>query len=310
MHPAGELQRNGCRSSAVINHKTNQLSPEVFFVPELPEVQTVVDNLNALDIAGHTIRGARVYWPRTIAGMAPGTFCRHIEGLTIEAFTRRGKYIVVRLSNGWSLLVHLRMTGRLNWQVRGTRRDKHEHVVLQVGDQRELRFHDTCKFGRLTLTRQAQAILDRLGPEPLESGFTRRRFAELLRSRNRIVKPLLLDQTFIAGLGNIYVDEALWEARIHPRRTSASLTEKEVADLHRAIPRVLKKGMKNMGTSLGTGEGNFYSVAGRKGRNADELNVFRRTGLACPRCKTAIERLTVGQRGTHICPACQVDAAR
>ena len=274
-------------------------------MPELPEVQTVVENLNALGITGRSILGARVYWPRTVAGMSPKTFCATIKGLTIEAVTRRGKYIVMALSGDWTLLVHLRMTGRLNWKACGTGRDRHEHVVLRVGRERELRFHDTRKFGRLTLTREARTILDRIGPEPLERSFTRNRFEKMLQARKRRIKPLLLDQSFIAGLGNIYVDEALWAARIHPERVSVSLTEKEVDDLHKAIPRVLKKGLKNMGTSLGTGEGNFYSVAGRTGRNADELKVFRRTGLGCPRCGTPIQRLTVAQRGTHICPACQ-----
>ena len=119
------------------------------------------------------------------------------------------------------------------------------------------------------------------------------------------IKPLLLDQTFLAGLGNIYVDEALWKAKIHPRRSSSSLTKNETAALHQAIPQVLNKGLKNMGTSLGTGKGNFYSVANRRGRNEDLLNVFRRTDLPCPRCKSPIERIVVGQRSTHICPRCQ-----
>jgi formamidopyrimidine-DNA glycosylase len=114
-----------------------------------------------------------------------------------------------------------------------------------------------------------------------------------------------LDQTVIAGLGNIYVDEALWDAGLHPCRLSASLSEAEIKALHRAIPKVLKRGLKNLGTSLGTGKANFYSVARHTGRNQDQLKVFRRTGAPCPRCKSPIERLIVGQRSTHICPACQ-----
>jgi formamidopyrimidine-DNA glycosylase len=274
-------------------------------VPELPEVQTVVDNLNALGVVGCTITGASVHWPKTIAGMSPARFRQQIKGLVILEFSRRGKYIVVGLSRGWTLLIHLRMTGRLNWAASGVRRDKHEHVVLRMGRDRELRFHDTRKFGRLFLTRTATTLLDNIGPEPLGRDFTRQQFGSMLQGKKRQIKPLLLDQSFIAGLGNIYVDEALWEARVHPQRSSASLTAPEITDLHKAIPLVLNRGLKNMGTSLGTGEGNFYSVAGRKGRNADELKVFRRTGQACPRCGTFIERLTVAQRSSHICPACQ-----
>jgi len=119
------------------------------------------------------------------------------------------------------------------------------------------------------------------------------------------VKPLLLDQGFVAGLGNIYTDEALWEAKIHPRRLSDSLSAAEVRALHGAIRRVLRRGIKNLGTSLGTGKANFYSVGRRRGRNRDELQVFRRTGEACPRCASKIKRIVVGQRSTHICPHCQ-----
>ena len=274
-------------------------------MPELPEVQTVVDNLNALGIAGCTITKASVYWSKTVSGMTPAEFRRQIKGLIIHEFSRRGKYIVVHLSRGWILLIHLRMTGRLRWVVKRTRRGKHEHVILQLDQANELRFHDTRKFGRLTLTQTAQTILDTIGPEPLERSFTRQRLLNMLQGKKRQVKPLLLDQAFIAGMGNIYVDEALWEAHIHPQRISSSLAEKEIAALHKAIRLVLRRGLNNMGTSLGTGEGNFYSVAGRKGRNADELKVFRRTGEACPRCGAAIQRVIVAQRSSHICPACQ-----
>jgi formamidopyrimidine-DNA glycosylase len=275
-------------------------------MPELPEVQTVVDNLNKLKIVGGRISGAKVYWPRTIADMAPATFCKKIKGCTIQKIVRRGKYIVIALSQGVTLLIHLRMTGHLNWVQRGKTRDKHEHVIVELDGNKDLRFHDTRKFGRFFLTMNPQAVLGKLGPEPLAEGFTVALFCEMLRSCKRQIKPLLLDQRFIAGLGNIYVDEALWKARIHPLRISSSLSKKEMAALHRAIPYVLRTGLRNMGTTLGGGAGNFYSVAGRRGRNADELNVFRRDGQACPRCGYAIQRLLVGQRGSHICPACQL----
>jgi formamidopyrimidine-DNA glycosylase len=155
------------------------------------------------------------------------------------------------------------------------------------------------------LTPEANEILGALGPEPLAAGFTCKILAQRLSLRKRLLKPLLLDQAFMAGLGNIYVDEALWESKIHPCRIAASLTEPEVRALHRAIPRVLKRGLKNLGTSLGTGKANFYSVAKHQGRNRDKLNVFRRTNRPCPRCQTIIQRIIVGQRSTHICPTCQ-----
>jgi len=274
-------------------------------MPELPEVQTVVDHLNQQDIGGRTITAARVYWPATVADRRADRFCETITGCTIRRITRRGKYIVFHLSHGLTMLIHLRMTGRLNWTKAGVLRNKHEHVILEIENKHELRFQDTRKFGRVFLSGAPETILGKLGPEPLEQRFSKARLEKMLDTRRRQIKPLLLDQTFLAGMGNIYVDEALWEAGIHPQRLGASLTKKEIGALHRAIRRVLHKGLKNMGTSLGNGKGNFQSVGNRPGRNADALHVFRRTGNACPRCASVIERIIVTQRSTHICPRCQ-----
>jgi formamidopyrimidine-DNA glycosylase len=274
-------------------------------MPELPEVQTIVNDLNAANIVGKTIIGAKVYWSRTIAVPSASAFCRRIKGKKILAIRRRGKFVVFDFNKKDHLLLHLRMSGRLHLVPCDLPRKKHEHVILSLTDGRQLRFHDTRKFGRFYLTSDAGKILDRLGPEPLATGFTQKNFAQRLSPRKRLLKPLLLDQTFIAGLGNIYVDEALWESKIHPCRIAASLTRSEIRALHRAIPRVLKRGLKNLGTSLGTGKTNFYSIAKHQGRNRDELMVFRRTDQSCVRCQTTIRRIIVGQRSTHICPVCQ-----
>ena len=274
-------------------------------MPELPEVQTVVNDLNAANLIGITISTARVFWPRTIAQPSPGLFCRRIKGQKFTAIRRRGKYLVFDVTDDHTMLLHLRMSGRLHLVSADTPRNKHEHVILGFDDGRQLRFHDTRKFGRLHLIKDPKRILDRLGPEPLAAGFTAKTLAARLTHRKRLLKPLLLDQTFIAGLGNIYVDEALWEAKLHPCRAAASLSTTEIRVLHRTIRRALKRGLKNLGTTLGTGKGNFYSVANRRGRNKDLLKVFRRTDLPCPRCKSAIERIIVGQRSTHICSNCQ-----
>jgi len=274
-------------------------------MPELPEVQSVVDTLRSKNIPGCLISRAAVYWSKTIAEPDPEDFCKTIKWRTIRKISRRGKYIVFDLSSGLTLMIHLRMTGRLNWEPRDQPRNKHEHVILDVGQTHSLRFQDTRKFGRIWLTAAPEKILDRLGPEPLKENFTVERFSEMLQTTNRQIKPLLLDQQFLAGLGNIYVDEALWESGIHPQRTSRSLTVHEVRDLHQAIPRVLKKGLRNLGTSLGTGKSNFYLPGSRPGGNAEKLNVFRRTGHACPRCDSTIVRIVVAQRSSHICPDCQ-----
>ncbi len=146
-------------------------------------------------------------------------------------------------------------------------------------------------------------------PSRSTRGSPRRCSVPCSKSRNRLIKPLLLDQSFVAGIGNIYADEALWEARIHPMRRSRSITAAEVRALHRAIRVVLERGLKNLGTSLGTGKANFYSVGRRRGRNIDRLKVFRRTGLPCPRCGAAVTRIVVGQRSTHLCAKCQVERA-
>ena len=197
------------------------------------------------------------------------------------------------------------MTGRLNWVPAERPRNRHEHVILKVGGVHTLRFQDTRKFGRMQLTRTPETILGPLGPEPLEDRFTSAAFTAMLKTRNRQIKPLLLDQRFLAGLGNIYVDEALWEARIHPQRNSRLLTRREAGALHRAIPHVLNNGLANMGTSLGTGQAKllFSGQRGRAQRRA--LNVFRRTGQACPRCGADIMRIRVAQRSSHFCPVCQ-----
>ena len=279
-------------------------------MPELPEVQTIVNDLNAANIAGKTIMGAKVFWSRTIAEPSARAFCSRIKGKKISAIRRRGKFIVFDFNKKDHMLLHLRMSGRLHLVPCDLPRKKHEHVILSFKDGRQLRFHDTRKFGRFYLISDDEKILGRLGPEPLASSFTLNIFARSLSARKRLLKPLLLDQTFIAGLGNIYVDEALWESKIDPRRIAASLSKSEIRALHRAIPRVLKRGLKNLGTSLGTGKTNFYSIAKHQGRNRDELKVFRRTDQPCPRCQATIRRIIVGQRSTHICPKCQKTGVR
>ncbi len=274
-------------------------------MPELPEVQTIVNDLNAAELIGVPISGAKVFWAHTIAEPSSELFCKRMKGRKLTAIRRRGKHLVFETDNENTMLLHLRMSGRLHLVSADTPRIKHEHVIISFIDKRQLRFHDTRKFGRIHLINDPARILSRLGPEPLEKGFTVKVLADRLRRHKRLLKPLLLDQAFVAGLGNIYVDEALWDAKLHPNRIAASLSKNEIKALHRAIPRVLKRGLKNLGTSLGTGETNFYSVARHRGRNQDQLKVFRRKDLPCARCKTTIERIMVGQRSTHLCGKCQ-----
>ena len=274
-------------------------------MPELPEVETVVRDLSAADLVGRRVVAARVRWKRSIAAPAGSRFARKIRGLEIQGFSRRGKYIVARLSEGHTLLVHLRMSGRLH--VAGTpattSRRTHERVVFSLSDGRELRFSDTRKFGRLWLVRDPGGVLGKLGPEPF--ALTAAEFSALVSARSRLLKPLLLDQTLIAGIGNIYSDEALWEARLHPRRKSDSLSVQEAALLLRAIQRVLRRGIRNLGTTLGAGKTHFVLPRGGRGHNQEQLSAYGQTGEPCPRCGTKIQRILVGQRATHLCPTCQ-----
>jgi formamidopyrimidine-DNA glycosylase len=274
-------------------------------LPELPEVQTIIDALKTEDVEGKCIRRARVYWPAIIATSKPQGFCRRIKNKRIKTIGRRGKFIVSQLSEGLFLIVHLRMTGRFDIGAHTAQRMPHVHVVLELDDGRDLLYHDTRKFGRFYLTANPDTVTGGLGAEPLDAHFTAGEMVQMLKQRRRQIKPLLLDQGFLAGLGNIYVDEALWDAAIHPQRSAHSLTTSEAENLYRSIRIVLRRAIANAGTSLGHGLGNYAGPNRKRGRNSAALKVFRRSGEACLRCGYPIERIVVGQRGTHICRRCQ-----
>ena len=274
-------------------------------MPELPEVETVVRDLDATGLRGSSIAEALIFWDRTIAEPAPLQFSSAIRGLEILGLSRRGKFIVLELSGGTFLLVHLRMTGRLRVATPGetAQANAHDRVVLSLTDGRKLRFSDPRKFGRMWLTTDPGQILGHLGPEPLDVSCTD--FSHGLAAHSRELKPLLLDQSFLAGIGNIYADEALWAARLHPQRKSTSLSAAESKALLASIKTVLRRGIRNLGTSLGSGKTNFRLPRGAYGRNREHLCAYGQTGSPCPRCGTPIARILVGQRSTHVCPACQ-----
>ena len=274
-------------------------------MPELPEVETVVRDLKAAGLVGLRVVDARVLWKRSVAAPSGSRFTAGIQGLEIQDLSRRGKFIVARLSKGFTLLVHLRMSGRLHVAGPSTKtsRRTHARVVFSLSDGRELRFSDPRKFGRLWLVRDPGVVLGKLGPEPF--AMPAARFSALVSARSRLLKPLLLDQTLIAGIGNIYSDEVLWEAQLHPRRKSDSLSARETATLLRAIQRVLRRGIRNLGTTLGAGKTHFVLPRGGSGRNQEHLSAYGQTGEPCPRCGAEIQRILVGQRSTHLCPACQ-----
>ena len=273
-------------------------------MPELPEVETVVRELNSAGLVGRRIAQARVCWRKTIAAPAePARFASEIRGRTILRLARRGKFIVAELSGDRTLLVHLRMSGHLDMLPARARARRHDRVVWTLDDGRQLHFEDVRKFGRVWLVRDPAQVLRKLGPEPLAISTVA--FAARLAVSARQLKPLLLDQTFLAGIGNIYSDEALWAARLHPRRRSDTLSTAQAAGLLQAIQAALRQGIRNLGTTFGAGNTHFVLPRGERGRNQEQLKAYGQTGAPCPRCGTPIRRILVGQRATHICPKCQ-----
>jgi formamidopyrimidine-DNA glycosylase len=270
-------------------------------MPELPEVETYARDLEGI-LLGRELRGAVVTWPNQLPRNDPAGLARRVTGQRFRTVGRRGKYLVFRLTEDW-LLVHLKMSGRLRVEAASTPRGGHVHVVFPLDRGEELRFVDPRKFGRVYLLTDPSPILGSLGPEPLDPRLDEATFARMLQSRRGRLKPLLTNQQFLAGLGNIYVDEALWEARLHPLMTADRLSRLEADRLLSAIRRVLTRGIEARGTTLS--DGGFRDLQGRPGQMAPSLAVFGRTGSPCPRCKGPVERIVVGQRGTHFCPGCQ-----
>lgn len=273
-------------------------------MPELPEVETIVSDLISSGVEGRTVVRVRGDWPPLTAPLSVRQISARLGGERIRSLRRRGKYILMEFDRQ-VLLLHLRMSGRINLAAKDDILSPYEHLVVELDDGRELRLHDTRKFGRVWLVADAETVVGKLGVEPLGPNFSLAWLRAGLQRRNRMIKPLLLDQEFIAGLGNIYVDESLWTAGIHPQRRSGSVSDCEARKLRYAIPKVLRMGLKNGGTSLGSGYGNYSSLSGRQGGNQNSLKVYGRTGLPCPQCGMRIERIIVAQRSTHLCPFCQ-----
>lgn len=274
-------------------------------MPELPEVETYVRELAPI-LSGRRIVGAQVAWPRTIAWPDAEAFAIQIVGQQFEQFSRRGKYMLLGLASGLTMVVHLRMTGHLRVVATDNATAPHIHVVMALDDGRSLIFQDSRKFGRIWLVPDPAPVLAKLGPEPLGDQFTVEGLAAALHSRTASIKTLLLDQHILAGVGNIYADESLFRARIHPARSGGSLDKAEITALYHAVRQVLAEGIANAGSSLGvSGLQNYSRPGGAPGGFQEKFNVFRRTGQPCPQCGATIERIVLAQRSTHFCPNCQ-----
>jgi len=268
-------------------------------MPELPEVETIARKLRP-ELVGKSIVKANLLWSRTLAEPSPARFKKQIKGQEIRGIHRRAKYFVMELS-GYYLFVHLRMSGDLYIKEGSTTPEKHDRLILSIvaddGDLNNLVFNDTRKFGRVWLVQSPEEVIGGLGPEPLSDEFTPDLLYDGLQSRHRQLKPLLLDQAFLAGLGNIYTDEALHMARLHPLAASDSVNREQARALWEAIRAVLREGIRRNGASI--------DWVYRGGEFQNYFRVYDRAGKPCPVCGTIIERLVVGQRGTHICPNCQ-----
>ena len=275
-------------------------------MPELPEVETVVRALRA-PLVGRVFADVRNDWPRHIATPAPQELAARLPGREILAISRRGKYLVFTLSQHETLIIHLKMSGHLAVVDSRTPPDKHVHTIFGLVPEpgretrQALRFRDPRKFGRVYLVHDPQDILGKLGPEPLDEQFTVAALRQRLAGRRRVLKPLLLDQSVIAGIGNIYADEALFYAGLRPTRLSHTLTDMEIGRLHAAIQAVLRLGIAREGASIDS----YVKPDGDKGDMQNAVAVFRRTGDPCYTCGSPIERIVLGGRSTHFCPRCQ-----
>lgn len=294
-------------------------------MPELPEVETIRRGL-AGRVSGQRILEIRIGDKRVLRCDA-SDLAETVVGQSIVSLARRGKFLVFELETEF-LVIHLGMTGQLTFRdperpdckafvrhpITGLQRalqhppDKHTHLQILLEDGGALFFRDVRKFGKIYLLRpqQKKPFFERLGLEPFGENYVLENFLDRFRGRTLKVKSLLLDQGFVAGVGNIYADEALFEAALHPARTVRSLRRYEKVRLFEAIPKVLRKGIHFGGTSLR----DYVDSEGRRGTHQERLMVYGRDGLPCRRCGVLLERIVISQRGTHFCPRCQPRRAR
>jgi formamidopyrimidine-DNA glycosylase len=274
-------------------------------VPELPEVETIRQRLEPR-LVGRRFERVEIADPRLTRPEPPEAVAATLTGERVVSLGRRGKYLVFGFESGRHLLVHLRMTGNLQHPAEGGfEADPYRRAVVRLDDGSDVAYRDVRRFGTWTLLEPNELdeylTARRLGGEPLERGFTTRKLAAVLANRRAPVKAALLDQRAAAGIGNIYADEALWRARIHPLRSAGSLSGEEVAALRKGIRQALEMGIARQGATLR----DYRDPEGRRGRMQDEFRVYGRTEEPCHRCGTPIERIRTGGRGTWYCPACQ-----
>jgi formamidopyrimidine-DNA glycosylase len=274
-------------------------------MPELPEVETIRTRL-APRLEGRRLERVEIVDPRLTRPEPPEAIAAALEGERIVRVSRRGKYLVFEFESGRHLLVHLRMTGNIEHPAQGgVAADPYRRAVVRLDDGSDVAYRDVRRFGTWDLLEPGELddyfAVRRLGGEPLERGFTTRALTQALEGRRAPIKAALLGQRAAAGVGNIYADEALWRARLHPLRPAGSLTTGEIARLRKAIRAALEMGIAREGATLR----DYRDPEGRRGRMQDEFKVYGRADEPCPRCGTPIEKTRAGGRGTWFCPHCQ-----
>ncbi|MFC2072107.1 bifunctional DNA-formamidopyrimidine glycosylase/DNA-(apurinic or apyrimidinic site) lyase [Chloroflexota bacterium] len=270
-------------------------------MPELPEVETVKNELLP-HVVGRHITGISLIWEGIVKEPLVEEFCSRITGQEITGITRRGKYLFVSLSSCDLLIIHLKMTGSLLIGQDSSEPPKYTRAIIHLDKDTNVFFRDPRKFGLMRLVKDKNSIVSKLGPEPLEAEFTPQVLAQRLAKRTAPIKALLLEQGFIAGIGNMYADEALFAAKIHPLRSGESLSQEEIKRLHSAIQRILWAAIGNKGASVDT----YFRPDGTEGTAHFEFKVAHGLGgKICSNCGGPIERIVVRNRGTYFCPNCQ-----
>lgn len=273
-------------------------------MPELPEVETVRRGLTQL-VKGAHINSVTVTYAKMIQNVSVPAFEKKLKDQTIKKIDRRGKYLLFRLTNHLTLVSHLRMEGKYRVNHTGDPMDKHDYVAFHLSDGRDLRYNDTRKFGRMWLIHNGEEKnvpgLGKLGPEPTAKTLTFDYMKKIMSKSRGKIKPFLLNQSHIAGLGNIYTDEVLWLSKIHPEQPTNQISDAKIKLLRKNIIQELQTAIKYHGTTVFS----YKNAFGKSGHFQHHLHVYHRDGEKCDRCGTIIKKIKVAQRGTHFCPKCQ-----
>jgi len=266
-------------------------------MPELPEVETIKRDLESI-IVGKKIKDVEVKRAKTIKEPSVENFIKRVQNQEIKGISRRGKMLILKFSNQY-LVVHLRMTGQI---IYGDKQQESK-VAFRLSDGKYLNFLDRRVMGEIRLINNWQELpfIQKMGPEPLEKEFSLEKFQKILKGKKAQIKPLLMDQSFIAGIGNLYAAEILFRAKVSPLRPTNSLNSAEVREIYLAIKEILREGIKYRGSSVNT----YRDAYGKKGNFAQRLQVYNRAGRPCFRCGTLIKKIDLGGRGTYFCPTCQ-----